>query len=347
MRIHVPALPWFTTEYVNSSCAYTNKVIRFADMMTSLGHEVIVYAGERTDTKDAELVTVFTDEDREKYPAITWSATDAVWRKFNARTIDAIAARQQPRDILGIIGGNCQQPVADRFPGMAVVEWGIGYEGTFAPFRVFESYAWMHSVVTYQAGSAAAADGRFYDRVIPNSFSLDEFPFAPESDGYLLYIGRLIDRKGLQVVADIAERSDRQLVIAGGGDEKLIPPGTEYAGVVGPEERSAIMGGAAVTLVPTLYLEPFGGVAVESMMCGTPVVSTDWGAFTETVQPGVSGYRCHTLRDFLEGVEKAALLDRAGVRDWARQYDVGVVRHRYEDFLTDVLEVQHGKGWYA
>lgn len=346
MRVHVPALPWFTTEYKNSQCAYTNKVIRFADMLTSLGHEVIVYAGERSDTREAEVVTVFTDEDRERFPDITWSASDPVWREFNMGCIQAISERQQPGDILGIIGGNCQQPVTGRFPDMPVVEWGIGYEGTFAPFRVFESYAWMHTVLGSQKG-ASAANGNFYDAVIPNSFSLQEFPFSPVSDGYMLYIGRLIERKGLQVVADIAERSDRQLVIAGAGDESLIPKGTEYAGLVGPVERAKIMGGAAVTLVPTLYLEPFGGVAVESMMCGTPVVSTDWGAFTETVNNGVSGYRCRTLADFVKGVEMAADLPRPLVRQWSLQYDVNVVRHTYEKFLLDVAEVQWGKGWHT
>ncbi len=47
----------------------------------------------------------------------------------------------------------------------------------------------------------------------------------------------------------------------------------------GAEERLALLGNAKSVLMPTYYLEPFGGVHVEAQLCDTPVITTDWSAF--------------------------------------------------------------------
>ncbi len=48
----------------------------------------------------------------------------------------------------------------------------------------------------------------------------------------------------------------------------------------GAEERLALLGKAKSVLMPTYYLEPFGGVHVEAQLCDTPVITTDWSAFS-------------------------------------------------------------------
>jgi len=346
MKLHIVSLPHTQTVREPSSCAYTQKVRRFADMMDSLGHECLVYAGEESDAA-GELVTVVGKAEQVGMSE-EFDPNLPHWQNMNKRTIRAISRRYsgEGNELLCLIAGRCQQQIAASLPEIPAVEFGIGYSGTFADFRVFESYAWMHMVYG-QDYTAHGADGRFYDTVIPNSYDLEEFPYSDKDDGYLLYMGRLIDRKGLAVIGEIAKNTDRKVLVAGGGDKLLVPKGCKYLGVLGPKERAEVMGKAAALIAPTLYIEPFGGVTVEAMLCGTPVITTDWGGFTETITPGITGFRCRRLSEFINATKLVDQLDRKEIRSWAQQFTTDVVKYDYDKYLQDVVDLKKGRGWYS
>jgi glycosyltransferase involved in cell wall biosynthesis len=202
----------------------------------------------------------------------------------------------------------------------------------------------MHTILGAEAGNANQANGRFYDTVIPHA--VEPQPYRDTHDGYLAYVGRLEQRKGMDVVGEIAKHTGRRVLIAGQGPYP-VPEGCEYVGVVNPAGRAALMGGAAALLCPTTYVEPFGLVAVEAMRCGTPVISTNWGGFVDTVAPAVSGYRCHTLHDFMQAVDKCADIDRSRVAQWAERFDPSAIAPMYYHWLRAVESVVLGAGWYA
>jgi glycosyltransferase involved in cell wall biosynthesis len=331
MRFHVASLPHTSTTREFSWCAYTEKVRKFATMMTRRGHTVYLYDSGVTDAECEESVAVVKPPADASVTEPEW--TEQYWAPMNHRAIAAIAERIERRDFICIIGGNCQQVIAQAFPNHMSVEFGIGYEGTFSPYRVFESYAWMHTVYGAQQG-ALGSNGKFYDEVIPNYFEVEQFP-SGIGGNYLLYVGRLIKRKGVEIAVETAKRTGMKLILAGQGDS---PPHGEHVGVVGPERRAELMGGARALLCPTIYVEPFGGVAVEAQMCGTPVITTDWGAFTETVEQGVSGFRCRTMEQFTAAARAAGDLDREFIRARAIDlYSTGVIARQYEEYFTRLL----------
>ena len=96
------------------------------------------------------------------------------------------------------------------------------------------------------------------------------------------------------------------------------------------------MGEAKAVFVPTIYLEAFGGVAVEAMLCGTPVITTNFGVFPETVKNGVSGYRCDTLNDFVQATKKVELLNPEKVRAHADRYLMETVKLEYQKWFADL-----------
>jgi glycosyltransferase involved in cell wall biosynthesis len=356
MRFHVVNMPHTQTTKHYSPCAYTQKVRRFCDMMTGLGHEVFLYASEENEAACAELITIVTkDEQREWFGHndifegpinITWGMKDKHWVVTNHRAIAEIAKRAEPRDFICIIGGTCQEAIGGAFPDMLTVEFGIGYSGVFAKHRVFESYAWMHAVHgAHTTLPGIMSDrGRFFDAVIPNYFEVEDFPFSAEKDDYYLFMGRLVEAKGLQIAIDTCRTLNRKLVVAGAGTP---PDFGEYVGIVDSQRRGELMSRARAVFVPSLYLEPFGGVHVEAMLCGTPVITTDWGAFSETVQQGVTGFRCRTLREFCDAADAVDKLDYQGIRDYAvSRFSTDVVAEQYETYFHR-LETLWGDGFDA
>ena len=337
MRFHLAALPGQPVggSEARSTCAFTEKVRKFPAMMQPLGHEVIVYGDARHD-HEGEHVTCYLKCDPPQF-------TPEAWEPFNVAAAKAIRHRMEPGDVLGLMGGLAQAELAAMLPELWPVEYGIGYGGSFAPYRVFESYAWMHTTYGQQRGTNTA-DGSFYDAVINAYFEPELFPEASDPGEYLLYVGRLTERKGVEIVCETARRLDMPLLIAGEGD--VTPSYGECLGVVGPDERGELMAGARALMCPTIYVEPFGCIAVEAQLCGTPVISTDWGAFTETVRPGESGFRCRTLGEFMWAAENAHTLNRKDIRAYAQAtWSLEAIGPQYDLYFQRLMTL-NGEGWY-
>lgn len=349
MRFHLVSLPHTHTTDAFSACAFTEKVRKFAIMMMDLGHEVFLYAGAENDAPCTEHIVCLSEADRQAavgqnhYCMASFDANLPHWLSFNSTVIREIGKRIEQTDFICVIGGYSHKSIADAFPAHMTVEFGIGYPGTFAKYRVFESYAWMHTVYGAQAGNPSAADGVWFDDVIPGYFEVERFPFSAEKDDYYFFIGRLIDRKGYSIAVETCKRLGARLLIAGQGEP---PEYGEYLGVIGPEERGRVMARAKAVFVPTIYVEPFGNVAVEAQGCGTPVISTDWGAMTETVEHGKTGFRCRMFKDFLDAAQNVSQLDPYYIRTRAiNTYSLNVIGKRYDAYFKRLLTLW-GKGWY-
>lgn len=342
MRLHVVGLPHTETTSEFVTCAYTQKIVKFGKMMTRLGCEVLIYSGEQNEAVCTEHIPIVTREEREKWfgvydpqwtwGGLTWEATSEPWMTMNTRAVLEISKRADSRDLILLIAGLAQKPIADALPHLTTCEWGIGYEGQFAKFQCYESYAWMHYLYGKYGIAGQDADGRWYDCVIPNFFDRDEFELAEKkSGGYLLYLGRVTRRKGVDVAVEIARRAGKPLVIAGPGAKnpehgviladdghlRLEGDHISYTGPVNAEIRAGLLREADALLAPTYYLEPFGGVAVEAMLSGTPAVTSDWGAFPETVEEGITGYRFRRIAEGVRAVEAAEALSPTKIRNRA------------------------------
>jgi glycosyltransferase involved in cell wall biosynthesis len=365
IRLFVLGLPHTKTldpsrDGLFSTCAFTTKVFHLCKMMTGLGHEVIHLGNEGSDPPCAEHVSVGMPAlwDRlygSRKPTDFYDITedgkyatfmDIFASKIRLAILERTAANPD-KSIICVTWGGAQMRGVQGLPHY-VVESGIGYPNCFTrDYRVYESYAWKH----FHEGKEDAANGdRWYHWVIPNAFDPAMFgPVVPtaEKQDYFLCLCRLIDSKGVKLACDVAAHVGIPIKIVGQGDPgPFLGPGVTYQGPVGVEGRRELLRHARALFSPTRYLEPFGGVAVEAMMSGCPVISTDWGAYCETVQHGHTGYRCHTNEEFVWAARHVDSIDPGACRRWAvANYGLDRVARMYDNYFKAIKNLDVPEGW--
>lgn len=347
-RLHLVALPHTQISSEFCTCAYTSKTLKFCKMMQH-DCEILLYAPEGPDVPGAKLipcltniarVAIFGEDDSGRLPA--WPSEEQS-AKFNRAAIANLLTHSEPGDLVLLTAGWTHKPIADALRDRICIEPFVGYYGVLggAVWAGFESYAHMHTVYAKQG----VEDIRWFDAVIPPYYDPDEFPHLNDGDGsYLLFLGRLIERKGPHIAAEIAKAAGMKLRVAGPGEMKL-DGDVEYLGPVNVKERAQLLAGAKAVLMPTTYFEPGGNVAIEAMAAGTPVIAPDAGVFSETIKQGVSGYRFRNLREAVSAVEKTSLLRPQAIRAHAQSYSLDCARERFKQWFGRV-ETLKGKGWY-
>jgi glycosyltransferase involved in cell wall biosynthesis len=182
--------------------------------------------------------------------------------------------------------------------------------------------------------------------VLPNY--LPDESFAESSSAaegtYALVAGRVTAEKGFGEALDAAGAAGVPLRVAGDGPamaplrERVTRSGAqvELLGHVGSDEMGDLFAGAAMVVVPSLWEETFGMVALEGMGAGVPVAAFATGAL-----PDVAG-----RESCVPAADTAALADRMRAlwRDTGRRRAEGEAalaraRERFgrERFTRDLL----------
>ena len=154
--------------------------------------------------------------------------------------------------------------------------------------------------------------------VIPNGVNLNKFSgvvrdydfrrqYAMDNEKIILYVGRLVYEKGVQHLIGampkiLANYHDAKLVICGRGgmlDELRqeahnlgIDNKVYFAGYCDTKKVQKMYKCADVAVFPSTY-EPFGIVALEGMLSGTPTVVSDVGGLNEIVDHGINGMKSY------------------------------------------------------
>lgn len=369
-RFHIPGLMHLPVSEKYTSCAFTQKIVKLSKMLLSLGHEVYLYGAEGSDAPCTEFIQTHSLADIKRHLGdgsdnelgYDWykkgfeeattllKAKSHLWGQYIMSVSEKIRERKRIDDFLLL---PISMPEIAGIVGLKLTcESGIGYFKSFAPFRAFES----EFIKNYTYG---AENGKHVllptpnDRVIPNYFDPNDFEYRESKEDFFLFMGRIIYAKGITIAVKVADALNKKLIIAGQGATYWNPEegrlagkefdvtskNIEYIGFANKETRKKLMSMAKAVFVPSLYVEPFGGVNVEAQLSGTPVLTTPFGAFPETVKHGETGFICHTNKEFIENAQKVDQLDPKKIRKHAERYLMDNVKLEYQAWFDQLYSL--------
>ncbi len=177
----------------------------------------------------------------------------------------------------------------------------------------------------------------------PNGLDLDPYFAAPRpaASDHLAFVGRITPEKRPDWAVEVARRAGRPLRVAAKIDpldidywHSVIEPlfrssDVEFVGEIGEDEKPEFFAGAAATLFPIDWPEPFGLVMIESLASGTPVVALRNGSVPEVLADGVSGFVCDSLDGMVGAIEKVDSIRPDACRREARRFTAPVMTDNY------------------
>ncbi len=138
--------------------------------------------------------------------------------------------------------------------------------------------------------------------VIHHGLSPHRYPPSFEEAGYLLHLGRYSRDKGTHTAIEIAFLAGLPIQLAGRAHpedreyftEFVVPhltsPDVIEQGEADHAKKVNLLRGARALVCPIDWEEPFGLVAIEAMLCGTPVLGFARGSFPEIVEQDITGF---------------------------------------------------------
>jgi glycosyltransferase involved in cell wall biosynthesis len=284
------------------------------------GHQVTLYATGDS-TSSGEVKACFTKP--------IWPPSDAADVAHARFALHDIA-----RDRMGYDAVQINSPATIK----VAAEFGVPVAHTIHHHQqeVFSRIYAAHPEVHYVAISRRQLEIEVPLRsssVIHHGVDEHDYPLSMQHEGYVLHLGRFAADKGTHHAIDAARRAGVPIVLAGRVHEKdddhhyydreIVPRiaegGVDIVGEADFRHKVELLRGAMAVLCPIEWEEPFGLVAIEGMLAGTPLIGFPRGSFPEIVDEGVTGHLVGSVEEMATAIGKTREWDRARCAERARR----------------------------
>jgi glycosyltransferase involved in cell wall biosynthesis len=320
MRIAVVAPVWFPVPPKGYG-GIELVVSLLADGLVDVGHDVTLFASGGSHSKATLISPMPEPPDPRELGNAWYDAYHALSSYLQVDGFDVV------HDHAGIVGPICGAMLRGRPPVIHTLH-GPWTDQTRLMYGLTAQH--VHLVAISDAQRADNTDVP-YIGMVHNGIDLNSYPYREHKEDELVYIGRSNPDKGPKEAITIARRAGLPLrMILKRSEppereyfeheiEPLLASDIELYENVSHDEKVDMLGRACAMVFPIRWPEPFGLVMVEAMACGTPVVTTNWGAAPEVVADGVTGFRRDGEDDLVESVGLVRTLSPADCRARAEE----------------------------
>ena len=178
--------------------------------------------------------------------------------------------------------------------------------------------------------------------------------------GYALFVGRLTAEKGVRTLLNAWEQSGQQLPLKVVGEGPLLEElqnraisltGVELLGLQSRTDVRSLMANATLLIIPSVWPETFGMVALEAYACGLPVLASDIGALSSLVQDGVTGrhfrpgdaaHLAQVMEEMLSDPARLAAMRQAARQSYLTHYTAEINAGQQLEIYRQALTHRHG-----
>ncbi len=166
---------------------------------------------------------------------------------------------------------------------------------------------------------------------VPNGFQS-----AERRENHFLFIGRLTQEKGVEILLDTFAGTDYELRVVGDGPlrGKVVEtsqrhPNITYLGTLGRAAISKQLATCSALVFPSVWYEGMPMTLIEAFAAGTPVIASNLGAMASMVHEGQNGWRfiAGDAADLRQKVEQWLMTDNAFKQQISKQAQEEYNRH--------------------
>lgn len=319
-------------------------VYTLTEELVKRGHDVTLFASGNSITS-AKLVSVYPRGLREA------KAMESHGFMYSMLNMGLAYDRQDDFDIIHDHNSHFTLPTANIAQTPTVITLHGPFDHINKPY--FKALAKHTNLVAISKAQANSAPELHIPNVVHNGLYMEDYPFGKKDEGYLLFVGRISQEKGVHFAIEVAQLLDIPLLLAAkleAGDmsyfhEKVGPKLSDrikWIGEVDELERNKLMSKALCMLHPTNWAEPFGLTLIEAMACGCPVVAFDKGSIPEIINHGKTGYVVSDIDGMIDAIQNIKNIQRIDCRTHTlSKFSGEVMADGYETVYRQVVRNRH------